>query len=291
MRDARLTLRTFATLANAFFLLLMSPGLASADDMSPGLASADDPKTACIDASEEGQVLRDQGKLLEARERFLTCSAEACPKIVRVDCASWLEKLEEQIPSVVFSARDPKGQDISDVRVELDGKPLLERLDGKSVQLNPGEHQLRYVWAKAAPIEQRIILREGERHRALEVRFRAPPAPIKVENPSIPASFWILGALGIGGAGAFAGLGIVAKNEADDLRVTCAPRCEPDKVDPVRAKVIAANIALGAGIAALGAATIVFITRPKAPAPPPVSVSFAPAPGGGVAVVGGRFSL
>jgi hypothetical protein len=89
-----------------------------------------DEKAQCISASEQGQQLRDDGAYLRAGESFARCSRESCPALVKHDCVEWRLDLEERVPTVVFGASDPQGNDLVDVKVTMDGVPLLARLDG-----------------------------------------------------------------------------------------------------------------------------------------------------------------
>ena len=118
-------------------------------------AYADD-KQLCVSAYEETQSLRKEGQLRKARERVLTCVQESCPAVVRKDCAQWLPEIEASIPTIVFEVRGPSGGETSDVRVFFDGQLLAERLDGKAIAVEPGEHTFRYelIGASGAkPIE------------------------------------------------------------------------------------------------------------------------------------------
>src|SRR5215470_4150062 len=90
----------------------------------PFAASAQASKKACIEASEQGQQLRDEGKLIKAREKFLTCVRDTCPGMIRKDCTEWLAGVDANLPSVVVSARDESGHDVTTVRVLLDGEPF-----------------------------------------------------------------------------------------------------------------------------------------------------------------------
>ncbi|MDI3287198.1 hypothetical protein [Polyangium sp. 15x6] len=258
--------------------------------------SSDEQKQACADASEQGQELRDQGKLLAARGRFLACAAEACPPIVRKDCADWLADLDERTPSIVLEARGPEGQDLTDVRVLEGERELASSLDGKAIPLDPGEHRLRYEWPSAPPVEERIVLREGERRRRLSVRF-APAAPPPPKTPTpvappprpLPLAPLVLGGVALAGAAAFTGLAVSAKSDYDHLDGTCAPRCTADLVDPVRTKLILANVSLGVSVVSLGVATFLWFTRPQAPPGKTPATAFAitPLPGGAAAFLGG----
>jgi hypothetical protein len=82
---------------------------------------------------------------------------------------------------------------------------------------------------------------------------------------------WPLGGLGLAGIGTFAYFGLSGKAEENTLRgkTGCAPSCTPEETDPVRTKFLIANVSLGVGIVALGAATIIaFLHQSAAPAAP-----------------------
>lgn len=79
-------------------------------------------KEACLSAADEGQSLRDDAKHMLAREQFLACAREVCPRIVRDQCTEWLRQLDEATPTVVFGAKDDCGNDVTSARVTSDGK-------------------------------------------------------------------------------------------------------------------------------------------------------------------------
>src|SRR5258708_17774735 len=85
------------------------------------LANAQDVKHECIAASTEGQTLRKDEKLLEARDQILVCARDVCPGIVKSHCARWLTEIEEQIPSIVVRAQNAAGADLTDARLTIDG--------------------------------------------------------------------------------------------------------------------------------------------------------------------------
>ena len=138
-------------------------------------ASAD--VQACLAASEKGQRARSAGKLREAREYFLVCGAEGCPKLVRQDCAQWNSELAQTLPTVVFGARDKDGRDLFDVSVSMDGEVLVTKLDGKSVTVDPGKHTFRFEAAGQPPVEEVALIKEGERARVLNVTFGGGSGP------------------------------------------------------------------------------------------------------------------
>jgi hypothetical protein len=273
---ARLALR--AAPALAVLAVLGGPAIARADETD-----------ACIQASDEGQVLRDKGKLLAARARFLACSRDACPRLVRADCAGWLADVDARTPSVVVSAEDPAGADAADVRVTMDGAPFLARLDGRAIPVDPGEHRFRFERAGSAAVEETAILREGERRRTLVVRFRAVDEARPSAGPggAVIAAI-VLGGAALAGGGIFAYLGATAESERNALRTSCAPGCKPAQVDAVRYREIAANVALGAGLAAAATAVVLLVVRPGE-AKPAARIDLVPMAGGGALRIGGTF--
>lgn len=239
-------------------------------------ARADDVDT-CATASEKGQELRDQAKLTAARELFVQCAAERCPKIVRKDCAEWLAAVNEAIPSVTLRARHADGRDLTDVRVTLDDKPFADRLDGRALPLDPGSHTLRFRAEGAPEITKTLLLHEGEKGRAVDVLFGSPEKPDKPALP-IPVTSLVLGGVSLASFGAMAGLGWSAKSAVDDMRATCEGHCDPTRVEAARRDMILANVALGVGVASLGAAVVIAIAArpspPKTTAIPLVSKPF-----------------
>ncbi len=260
--------------------------------------AAPDSTDACIQASDEGQVLRDQGKLIEARSRFLTCARDACPRLVRTDCVAWLADAESRTPSVVLSAEDPAGHDTADVKVTLDGAPLSDHLEPRAIPVNPGPHRFRFTMgaegaAQPLAVEVTVILREGEQRRAVAAHFNpggeATPAPASARpTREVVGAAIALGAVAVVGGGLFAYLASSAQSTADTLRATCAPSCNPADVSAVRTKEIAANVSLGVGIGALATGLGVVLFGPRE-VPPPVSAAVVRVPGGSVFVLGGRF--
>ncbi|MGK3967606.1 hypothetical protein WMF38_25965 [Sorangium sp. So ce118] len=275
--------------------------------LQPARARAGDAE-ACFTASEEGQRLRDEGRLREARARFISCGSAACPALVRSDCAGWLSDVTARVPTLILSAEDEQGQDVADVQVTVDGAPLTARLDGKAVEVDPGEHVLRFERAGSAPVALRLVVREGEKLRRVSTRLvrsagprggagapeegALPPREEGAASP--PASALLLpialGGVAAAGGVAYAALGLSARADADRLRTTCAPRCAEADVDAVRTKIVGANIAFGVGVAALGGAVAALLLGRAGPAAPAAAaVHVVPLPGGAAAGLGARF--
>jgi hypothetical protein len=267
-------------------------------------AQADDTKKRCAAAYEQAQVLRKERKLTKAEEQLAVCSQAACPMFVRRECAQWTKDVKTKMPTVVFEVRDAAGKPLTGARVLIDGKVLKDPIDDGEVAVDPGDHVLRYELPGADPIEQGVTFREGEKSRKLSILFdtaqTAPPPPPPPSGPSFgtpPVIVFVLGGVGVAGVAAFATLGILGKNERDDLRDTCAPSCSEDDVSSVRTKLILADVSLGVGVVSLGVATYFFITAPRQPPPPKSGAAgkpslwfdVSPRTGGGSLTIGGRF--
>ena len=261
-----------------------------------------DVKQQCANAYVQTQTARKASKLRSAREQGLVCAQNACPDVVKKECAVWLTEIEASLPTVVFEVRDTSGSETSAVRVFFDDEVLKEQLDGKAVAVDPGEHRIRYELEGQPSIEERMVIREGEKNRKLSVSFiKAVPVtpPPGSETPEaggeggVPAITYVLGGVGVVGLGLFATFGILGTNEKSELEDTCAPNCSEADVDDVRAKLIAADVSLGVGIVALGVAAVLFFTAPPAtPAPAPATAlrfDWQPTQGGFVTTFGGRF--
>ena len=89
-------------------------------------------KAECVAAAQDAQDLREKNELQAAREKLLICAREACPKIVRVDCAKWLDEVQTSMPSIVVRAKavaagephshDDQGEPRQDARHDTGGK-------------------------------------------------------------------------------------------------------------------------------------------------------------------------
>lgn len=230
-------------------------------------------KDACITAYEQTQTLRKDGKLVEAKAQAAVCAREACPAILSKDCSKWLVDIEATTPSIVLEVRTAAGVERTDVKVTIDGAPLAERLDGKSIPIDPGAHTLRFEPDGGATFEKAIVAHEGDKHRRVKVTIpeEASPAASTATRP-IPVGVWLFGAasvVALGTSAAFAIDGLSRKSTLDD----CKPRCAPSDVDAMSARFTVADVALGAGIGLGAAALWLFFTRPEKEPRPVVAPS------------------
>ena len=150
--------------------------------------STKDPKQVCLDASERGQNERDEGTYRAARESFLACARPSCPRVVLDSCTQWLRELEESAPTLVLGAKDEHGNDLTDVRALFDGNRFADVLDGKPLVADTGEHVLRFERDGYESVEQRLVVRAGERARLITVTMVPVPPPAPPVAPPPPSA-------------------------------------------------------------------------------------------------------
>jgi len=254
-------------------------------------------QTVCSQAYEKAQEERAKGKLHAAHSQLKLCVDRECPSFIREDCARWMGEVEAAIPSVVFAVRRD-GVDQTKVDVTCDGKSLVRSLDGKAVALDPGPHSFSFSIPGFAPIEQKLLIREGEHNRIVDVEFKTPRASrddavvaevsTKPGAEGVPSRRYLsyglagAGALGLAGFALFAALG---HSQQGDLESSCSPNCQSSQVNSVKTKYVIADTCLGLGLVSLGVATYLYLTsrgaEPQADeAVPSTTVSFVPRSGG-----------
>ncbi len=225
-------------------------------------------KEVCLAAHATAQVFRQNHHLVEARDQLKICAAPECPSIVTDDCRKWLSEIGAEIPTVVLAARDSNGTDLVDVRVSIDGARHADKLDGLPIEANPGEHVFTFVRG-ATSCERRIVLAQSERQRMVSVRFGTTETP-KQHEPERRASVWpwVLGGVGLAGLTSFTIFAVRGSSDERSFANTCLPRCSVDNVDSVKRSYLIADISLGVGVVALGAATVMyFVDRRSASSP------------------------
>jgi hypothetical protein len=162
------------------------PFLAGALTVAPTTARADE-KAICLDAVAKGQTLRDEHKLIEAREQFRLCARSQCPGVVQGDCVGFLDAVDKNLPSVVFAAKDAAGGDVTDVSVSADGHALVARLDGAALPMNPGTHTFVFTRGAVTAKTSATIL-EGAKNQVVSVTLHAAAGPIAPATVAPPAS-------------------------------------------------------------------------------------------------------
>jgi hypothetical protein len=260
-----------------FRALSLAAAVLSAADRAP----AADPLEGCVASYDAAQRLQHAGKLLEAETEAIACAQDACPAELRKDCLRWDDDVRRSTPSLVVHAVGADACDLETARVTIDGRRVAERLDGKALPLDPGAHAVRIEASGLSPMEQRVIVSEGEKNRVLEVRFapagatcgsdkaalpvepRPSPAPAQDRARPVPPLVYVLSgvsALSLGVAGGFYVSALSQKGTLDD----CRPRCASGDVDRMRRTYLIGDLLLATGVVSLAAAAVFFFTRGEA---------------------------
>ncbi|HXX69883.1 MAG TPA: hypothetical protein VEK07_22070 [Polyangiaceae bacterium] len=295
------------------------PSMARGQDQP--LAAPTDEKQVCIAAAEQGQSQRDDGKYRSARTSFLSCAQEHCPRVIAQSCTKWLRELDESAPTIVLGAKDERGDDLTDVKVTFDGVPFTTELDGKPLEADAGEHVLRFERERNQPVEQKLLLRAGEKARVVSVTMKSVGAPDQPQSasagesapatpapePALSTHHVLAGSLGVAAVAA-AGVGVFfllssnrEKSDAAGFRAglgssSCVnqstAQCQSLNSD-VTSQYNDMNLStiLFAGAGALAAGAIVtWLVWPKAEAPAPQTMgAIVPLRSGAALQVSGAF--
>ncbi len=249
MRSTATVSTTWGTMAVAATLLVSAPAAGQPDD--------DATQDQCVAAHLDNQKLRQQGELQDARQQLVFCAQDACPPPIRTECVGWLGELDAQMPTVVIGAKDKAGKDTSAVRVSVDGKLVAEQLDGRPMSIDPGPHEVTCIHDRKTRVEK-VVIAQGKKNRPITCSFEEQVAAPVVEAEGAPVGQLVagivIGVVGLGGVATFAALGTIGKSEAADLDVACregmqTPDCTTKNIDSTEAKLLAADIALVAGVA------------------------------------------
>jgi hypothetical protein len=208
------------------------------------------------------QELREKGAFRAAHEALLRCAVRTCPGLVQADCAKWLEQVNADMPTVVPSARTGAGDELQDVRVRSEAGIVTETLEGKAIALDPGPHSFVFETDGRPPVEVRFVAKTGTKNAPVVAIFRDEAAEETETQPATIAIFTLL-AVGTAAFVTFGGLAIGGEIQFQDLEDSCAPRCDPDDVDDVRAVFVGADVALALSAAALGSALVVYLVVPE----------------------------
>jgi len=163
---------------------------------APAIASAAGPET-CTSSYERAQVLRQQGKLVAARDQLQVCGGASCPNLIVGDCTKWLEELQSTLPSVVPLATDDAGTNLIDVKVSVDGTPLTNAPAGQAVDLDPGPHHFTFERGDSFKAETDVLVAVGEKNKRVAVVLRKTPAALGTPPATSSGSSSRLGKVGL----------------------------------------------------------------------------------------------
>jgi hypothetical protein len=266
---------------------VVSASLLAAIVLTTGAALADPTKDECMNSNESAQGHRASGRLRQAENELTVCVAHSCPVPVRNDCSERLNEVQRAMPTVVLAVRNARGDDLTAVRVLMDGTPLAAALGGSAIDVDPGAHTFSFEAKGYAPFQEEVLVREGEKERSVPVVLRpaeqARAEPVPVAPPPGPANAplqpsasggetghglstrrWAALAMvgtGVVGAGVGGILGLVAKSQFDTARQEPGVQRHDDSVTAVNTGNAATVVACAGGLLAV-AGGVLWLTAP-----------------------------
>jgi len=299
------TLRRSGVALVALSLLLPSGLAGAAEPAAPSNApaagespSADAPPAApltpgqiCSAAYERMQTEKLAGHYVAASAAALECSQLQCNAAIAKECLSFYGALEADTPTLVFSARKAEGGELTDVRVEMDGKLVAEQLTGRPFALDPGPHEFVFIHPQRGRMQVSETARVGDHARVVEATFADPFAKSADLTPAlplrkpggVPVMTYVLGGVGLVGLGSFVYFRVRGVNDYNEYNATCSPACNPSDVDAVRQKFTISYVSLGVGIAGVAGAGLVYLLSPGRHGRGAVQASVAPRGDGAMA--------
>jgi hypothetical protein len=257
--------------------------------ISTAAAAAPPTKRECIVLNESGQDLRREGRLRGAIERFEACAVTACPEAVRDDCTARLEEARRATPALIVRAKSTDGTLLTEVKVVMDGRPLVEMLDGSPVHVDPGEHTFDFRATGFELLSKRLKVGEGPSTQTEEVTL----SPVRVLTPkpiatsalasvstaetragtnnrsAQPIIGIVLGALGVVAGAVGAGFGLSASSNHDAAIEACPRPTQCRNVAAVEQGNLArdqakiANVAFIGGAVLAASGVVVYLTAPS----------------------------
>jgi hypothetical protein len=256
---------------------LTTAGAASAEEPAASAPQASAPAPtgeSCSSAYERSQTEKVAGHYVAARAAALECSQLGCNPAIVKECVRFYEALEQDTPTLVFSARKAEGGELADVRVEMDGKQVVDQITGRPLAVDPGPHAFVFIHPTRGRMQLTETARVGDHARVLEVTFAdpnapagaAPGAPAAEAKPAargVPVATYVLGGVGVVGIASFVYFRLSAVSDYNDYNANCSPSCNPADIDAVRRKFMISYASLGVGIAGAVGAGLVFLLTPR----------------------------
>ncbi len=223
---------------------------------APPPKPATNPPVGCAGWLTRARTLREQQRLLDARDALRHCGESGCDESVQKECVLAHKELEQRIPQLVLRVKTVEGGNIKRARAFVDGRPALP---DTVIELDPGPHEVRTQHDDYIGRESRVSLASGERRTlVVELRERAPViddggARARFSNWPRPEAAWAL----VGAsAGAFATaivLDAYTAERVENLK-RCAPNCDEDLVNMVERDIQLSRLAAGLGFLSLATA-------------------------------------
>jgi hypothetical protein len=203
-------------------------GLMVALGPAPASAPPSVDKLSCVTAHEAAQELRQRNLLAESRERLLLCSDPRCPPLVSEECQALLVDIDRQSAAGDAARLSP---------------PLSPPAP------SPPERR------EANNLAPDAVTPPSPASLPLVMAIDPDATPVRRPRPTGPSRAALVpGALAVVALANAAFFGWRGLSQAEELRRTCSPDCEPSRVSPVRRQLLIADVSLLAGVG-LGAVT------------------------------------
>jgi hypothetical protein len=179
---SRPALRIGARLTTAFLAALVVWSLPRSSEAKENLL--------CMNSYKQGKLLQKAVRLHQAKEAMLRCTRINCSPALRKECMFILEKLEQDAPTVVLDVTDDRGNPVTNVRVTMDGRPLVSRIDGRALPVDPGFHEFVFENAGVIFAKEKAVILQGQRNRAISANlvWRRKPGeePVQQAAAALP---------------------------------------------------------------------------------------------------------
>jgi hypothetical protein len=183
---------------------------------------------------------------------------------------------------VVFQVKDGAGNDVSGVKISVDGQPSGDSGLTTAMELDPGEHVFRFEANLLPTTEKKLVLVEGAQGRRELIVLGNVSAPALATSPSnskrtIGIVAGAVGLVGIG-VGTFFGLHAISqKNDADAHCVgsVCDTSAARDLENDAKTSAALSTIGFAVGIVGLGVGAYFFVSSLSSPKPAQASASYA----------------
>jgi hypothetical protein len=265
----------------------LSPALAAASLLLLGGSAqgADDTVAECLAASDASLKSGTEHRLRDERAHLLVCAAAGCPAEIREECIRRVDEVNAAIPTVIFEVKDAAGNDLSAVRVTMDGEMLVERLEGVALSIDPGAHTFAFEAPGRPRVLKHFVIRESQKDRREPITLDAraspstglplaatqstlPPQPAQGEGTSGLGMRRIVtvvaGIVGVGGVGIGTAFGLTAWSKRDSARNACPSLCSTqegvDMWNDAKTWGNASTVAFVVGAVGVGTAAVLWFT-------------------------------
>jgi hypothetical protein len=266
--------------------LVRSVAVAIGAALGHSQALAVDPSTAeCLAANEASLKSANEHRLRQERSELLICAAASCPSDIRQECIRRIDELNAAIPTIIFGVKDASGNDVSAVKVSMDGQLLAERLDGSALSVDPGAHTFVFEKAGQSTVTKQFVIREAQknRHEAITLGSQAVSATTASTAFGAQKTLAIVaGGVGIVGLGVGSAFGLVAMAKKNEAQRTCPDdECADQRGvhlwdDAARAGDASTVAFIVGGAMLVGGATLWLTARPSSNRAPTAQVGIGP---------------